>query len=72
MTKLLVPSFATAILGKKHRWSGWPGAYCIDCGCPDPMEEALSDLKPDEDVEKIYEKLVITECPIEKVIYAKE
>lgn len=25
----------------KHRFSGWPGAYCLDCGSPDPGEEAL-------------------------------
>lgn len=24
-----------------HRWSGWPGAYCMDCGNPEPTEEAL-------------------------------
>lgn len=27
----------------EHRWSGWPGAWCLDCGCPDPREEALAD-----------------------------
>lgn len=25
----------------EHRWSGWPGAYCLDCGCNDPRETAL-------------------------------
>lgn len=24
----------------EHRWSGWPGAWCLDCGCSDPMEDA--------------------------------
>jgi len=24
-----------------HRWSGWPGAWCMDCGCSDPMELAV-------------------------------
>ena len=24
-----------------HRWSGWPGAFCWDCGIADAMEEAL-------------------------------
>ena len=24
-----------------HRWSGWPGAYCMDCGSEDVMESAL-------------------------------
>jgi hypothetical protein len=26
-----------------HRWSGWPGAWCLDCGCGDPVEMALAD-----------------------------
>lgn len=26
-----------------HRWSGWPGAYCLDCGAEDPIEIALAD-----------------------------
>ena len=27
----------------EHRWSGWPGAYCLDCGIEDPLEAALAD-----------------------------
>jgi hypothetical protein len=27
---------------KHHRWSGWPGAYCLDCGAEDPIEAALA------------------------------
>jgi hypothetical protein len=27
----------------QHRWSGWPGAWCLDCGCEDPHEIALAD-----------------------------
>lgn len=23
---------------KEHRWSGWPGAYCMDCGAEDKRE----------------------------------
>jgi hypothetical protein len=26
-----------------HRWSGWPGAWCLDCGCGDPAEDAVCD-----------------------------
>jgi hypothetical protein len=26
-----------------HRWSGWPGAWCLDCGIEDPHEIALAD-----------------------------
>lgn len=28
---------------KTHNWSGWPGAWCLDCGCEDPREIALAD-----------------------------
>lgn len=28
-------------MAKSHRWSGWPGAYCLDCGSEDPLENAL-------------------------------
>jgi hypothetical protein len=27
----------------EHRWSGWPGAWCLDCGAEDPREIALAD-----------------------------
>ncbi len=26
-----------------HNWSGWPGAWCLDCGIEDPHETALAD-----------------------------
>jgi hypothetical protein len=29
-------------MSKEHRWSGWPGAYCLDCGAGDPGEDALA------------------------------
>jgi hypothetical protein len=32
-----------------HRWSGWPGAWCLDCGQDDPAEIALADGKFDDD-----------------------
>jgi len=25
-----------------HRWSGWPGAWCLDCGLEDADEIALA------------------------------
>lgn len=25
-----------------HRWFGWPGAWCLDCGLEDPLEAALA------------------------------
>jgi hypothetical protein len=24
-----------------HTWSGWPGAWCFDCGCEDPFEACM-------------------------------
>ena len=27
---------------RPHRWSGWPGAFCLDCGVPDPIEECIA------------------------------
>ncbi len=26
-----------------HRWSGWPGAWCLDCGMEDQVEIAIAD-----------------------------
>lgn len=26
----------------EHVWSGWPGAYCINCFEHDPVEECLA------------------------------
>jgi hypothetical protein len=26
----------------RHRWSGWPGAWCLDCGVADPLETAIA------------------------------
>jgi len=28
---------------KEHRWSGWPGAWCLDCGQEDAGELCLAD-----------------------------
>src|SRR5262245_42504525 len=25
-----------------HRWSGWPGAWCLDCGAEDPGELCIA------------------------------
>lgn len=30
-------------LENTHRWSGWPGAWCLDCGTADPFEDYMSD-----------------------------
>jgi hypothetical protein len=29
------------------RWSGWPGAWCLDCGRDDPRENMLGDNRVD-------------------------
>jgi len=26
-----------------HRWSGWPGAWCLDCGCDCAAELELAE-----------------------------
>lgn len=26
-----------------HRWSGWPGAWCLDCGISDAREQCVSE-----------------------------
>lgn len=26
----------------QHRWSGWPGAWCLDCGQEDQNEACLA------------------------------
>lgn len=31
------------LVNYSHRYSGWPGAYCLSCGSEDPMEIALAD-----------------------------
>lgn len=28
----------------EHHWSGWPGAYCLNCGISDPREVDPDDL----------------------------
>jgi hypothetical protein len=33
----------------KHSWSGWPGAWCLDCGADDPYELAMGDDRIDFD-----------------------
>ena len=30
-------------LTRGHRWSGWQGAICLDCGSDDPLENAIGD-----------------------------
>ena len=29
--------------GSGHRWSGWPGAFCMYCGAEDAREICLAD-----------------------------
>lgn len=36
-----------------HKWSGWPGAWCLDCGVEDPVEAMIND--PDHIID--YEEL---------------
>jgi len=32
----------------QHRWSGWPGAFCLDCGQEDPDELIEAGFKEEE------------------------
>lgn len=41
------------IMHDTHRWSGWPGAWCLDCGIEDPVEIALADRSTWE-VEEVF------------------
>lgn len=36
-----------------HRWSGWPGAWCLDCGMPDMNEVCLADCAEGDPAEGI-------------------
>ncbi len=27
----------------EHRWSGWPGAWCLDCGVEDELEICVAE-----------------------------
>ena len=31
------------IIIKEHRWNGWPGAICLDCGAEDKREICVAD-----------------------------
>lgn len=42
------------------RWSGWPGAWCLDCGREDPREVAAADGHVDYDCDRPKEHCV---CP---------
>lgn len=52
-----------------HRWSGWPGAYCMYCGAEHRMEIAIANCYFDPytetwdtpEHEKEYQE---TDCPI--------
>ena len=34
-----------------HRWAGWPGAFCLDCGIEDPVEIAIAYNMTDEPID---------------------
>lgn len=57
----------------KHKWSGWPGAYCLVCGAEDALENAMGlgwyDAYDDKWDTKEHEQEVIdaqNNCPGEK------
>lgn len=34
----LIWNIQKMVTNTSHRWSGWPGAWCLDCGREDPTE----------------------------------
>ena len=52
-----------------HRWSGWPGAYCLKCGAQELMEQAVADCAYDphadtwesDEVKQLYMQ---APCPV--------
>jgi hypothetical protein len=50
-----------------HRWSGWPGAWCLDCGMEDPIEQAIADSNYIEVPDKSTEMGFRMEFPSVKV-----
>lgn len=37
-----------------HFWSGWPGCYCLKCGCDEPSElEMVGIVVPNDDISKL-------------------
>lgn len=47
-----------------HRWNGWPGAVCMNCGIDDPRELCLAESHKDWPRCKQPE-CQETECPID-------
>ena len=52
-----------------HRWSGWPGAWCLDCGIEDPFEIAIGEgnyIEVPDDTEMGFHfefpNVIATEC----------
>lgn len=51
-----------------HIWSGWPGAFCLKCGCECDIEISLADNCPEcilfEEPFKVCEKHQQTPCTV--------
>jgi len=45
---------------RKHRWSGWPGAWCLDCGLEDARE-----LEAAGPVEEVHHRYSVTPHTVE-------
>lgn len=62
----------------KHRWSGWPGAYCLYCGSEDMTELSLAcpDCRqtwpPQQGPWYVCEKHQASDCGINKMIQVAE
>lgn len=55
-----------------HRWSGWPGAWCLDCGADDPYELALADGLIDTDGETTWFRDDAVKAQIEAAMICPE
>jgi len=49
----------------EHRWSGWPGAWCLDCGAEDQTEICLATEHPGITFHRFPDGMEdISKCPI--------
>lgn len=49
-----------------HKWSGWPGAWCLDCGVEDQLEICLGDSCPHSPYPVPPGEPEIPPCPVHK------
>jgi len=61
-----------------HHWSGWPGAFCLKCGCEDLLEIAIGSCYYDPytntwDTEEHKEEHTNKPCPVKgKLVWSEK